>query len=72
MSPHWRCGNAPPDRPLSRPCPVHGPKRPLILADCTCGDESCDYCGGVAYRRDPFGGRPCCLSCFDLLIGGDE
>lgn len=71
MSPHWRCAHAPEPQPLRQPCPVHS-KRPCVLADCTCHVLlTCDYCGGIAYKHDLFGGRPICLDCFDQVVGGD-
>lgn len=32
----------------------------------------CDYCGvpDVRDAPEPFGGKPCCDTCFNLLIGG--
>lgn len=34
----------------------------------------CDYCGAPDVRDspDPFGGKPCCDRCFNVIIGGDE
>lgn len=34
----------------------------------------CHYCGEPDVRDvpEPFGGKPCCDRCFNLLIGGEE
>lgn len=36
-------------------------------------EGGCDYCGNpeVRDRPEPFGGKPCCEACFNLLIGGE-
>jgi len=36
--------------------------------------QACAYCGNpdVRDRPEPFGGKPCCDPCFNILIGGDE
>ena len=36
-------------------------------------DAGCSYCASDDRSMlDPFGARPCCRRCFDLLIDGDE
>lgn len=65
----WRCGSCPSTAPLKRACPVHDFERPCVVAECICGSKLlCDYCGRVAYKYDPFGGRPICLDCFDHVV----
>lgn len=36
-------------------------------------EGGCDYCGApdVRDRPEPFGGKPCCDACFNLIIGGE-
>lgn len=31
----------------------------------------CHYCDNTDTRIDPFGGKPCCDECFNILIGGE-
>lgn len=37
-------------------------------------NTGCDFCGNVDVREypEPFTGKPCCDSCFNVLIGGNE
>ena len=36
--------------------------------------QACGYCGAPDVREspEPYGGKPCCEACFNLIIGGDE
>lgn len=36
-------------------------------------EGGCAYCDAteVRDRPEPFGGKPCCEACFNILIGGD-
>jgi hypothetical protein len=40
----------------------------------TTSPSECDYCGAEAHpwRVDPFGGKPCCDACFNVIIGGER
>jgi hypothetical protein len=33
--------------------------------------DICEYCSNTAIRTEPFGGKPCCDQCFNIIIGGN-